>query len=81
MNKEEFNEWLDKAPRTYYIIRIAMRHRDEKKYRITNELLYYEDGEWTWEFDWWEGEEDVIYLGYVTIDSLSSYVFRKFGGD
>lgn len=81
MNKEEFNEWLDKAPITYYIIRIAYRHRYEEHYTISNELLYYEDGMWTWEFDWWEGEEDIIYLGYVSLDSLSPDVFKKLGGD
>ena len=39
----------------------------------TTEILEFELGEYVWENDWWEGQEDVKLLGFIPIDDIRIY--------
>ena len=82
MNQEQFYYWLDNAPKTSYIIRIARRHFWQSNY-FSNEFLYYdlELNDWCWDGDWWEGEEEVKYIAYIPLDVIPPGIFEKLGGD
>ena len=83
MNREQFEYWLDNAPKKAFIIRIAKRHFWQPTYDISNEFFYYDFDidRWCWDSDWWEGEEDVKYLGFISLDELPVGIFKKLGGD
>ena len=62
-----------------FVVQIKLRYNPTKEYReeyreITE--LYYNDGydwqypDYVWQYDWWEGEEDVELIAVAPISSL-----------
>lgn len=83
-NEEEFNKWLDKLEYLGdMIVSIKLKYDHEKEYRYTNEYLSYEGnfGEWVWKHDWWEGEQEVEYLGAIMVDDIEVPMFKEFVED
>ena len=52
-----------------YIVRIAYKYDCEEDYEVSNELLLMENdrGDYIWEHDWWEGQQDVRVLGWIKV--------------
>ena len=38
--------------------------------RMVNEYLGVSDGEYYWENDWWEGEEEIYISGFIDVDDV-----------
>ena len=76
-------DFLDSLPRKDCIIKIRCKYACETRWEILNELVcYYEsyDGMrdvWEWQYDWFEGQDDVEILGYIPIDSVDVPILYK----
>ena len=80
MDDEEFNKFLDNLEYLgAMIVRIKLKYEHEKDYHYTNEYLSYNGntGEWDWENDWWEGQQDVQYLGAIMVDDIQVPMFAR----
>ena len=75
MTRQEFNKQLDKLQPNDYIVFIKLKYKHENTYRYTQEYLYYdfEDSMWTWNMDWWEGEENVDIYGMISFEDMKEY--------
>lgn len=72
MSKRDFEQYLDMdrlAPGRY-LVEIYLRYNHEKSLRRTVEFLYWHNGWWVWESDWWEGEEHVEISAIANVDDL-----------
>ena len=64
-----------------FIVRIRMKYDYEEKYRERNELFYDDGADWlhpqmVFQYDWWEGEQDVELIGWIPIDEME-YPYNK----
>lgn len=57
---------------TTMIVTIKYKYNHEKDYRIDNEILRPDGGSWTWLHDWYEGEEDVQFIGIMPLDCVTT---------
>ena len=61
-----------------YLVQLKIKYADqpEDKYLDKTELLIDDrhasgdDPNYVWEYDWWEGEEDVIILGLAKVEDI-----------
>ena len=85
MKLEDFNEFLAKSDIGDKICFIKYKYSWEDKPRYTNELLIYSPescrpySEYCWEYDWYEGEEEVEILGCIDVCDVIVPLFA--GGD
>lgn len=79
MKKDKFYEVLDKKIEAYnkrlgymsnYIVRIGYKYDYEKEYFIDNEYMFFYNGDYVWESDWDEGQEDVILIDIISMDDI-----------
>ena len=70
MTEQQFNEALAKMPLTTYIVRVAYKYDHEKEYTYSNEILLADNGDFIWETDWYEGQEDVQYIGAIAVEEI-----------
>lgn len=54
------------------IVTIKYKYNHEKNYRIDNEILSPVNGDWEWLHDWYEGEEDIQYIGIMPVDCVTT---------
>jgi hypothetical protein len=54
------------------IVTIKYKYNHEKDYRIANEILRPANGDWEWLSDWYEGEEDIQYVGIMPVDCVTT---------
>lgn len=54
------------------IVTIKYKYNHEKDYRIDNEILRPVNGDWEWLSDWYEGEEDIQYIGIMPVDCVTT---------
>ena len=60
-------ETLDLAPDTY-VFEIALKYNWETEWTVvTSYYEMYDFAPNTWEWDWWEGQQDVKFLRYCSI--------------
>lgn len=81
MTKIDFGKWLDNL--TYkrnMIVLIKMKYSSESEYTYTNELLMF-DGDYYWENDWDEGQQDVEFLGAIPVDDVCVPPFGSYNCD
>ena len=54
-----------------YIVRVRYKYSFEEKWTYSNEYLEY-DGPagWCWIYDWYEGQQDVEFLGFMAIEDI-----------
>lgn len=70
--KEFFNE-LNKEEMAYdYIVRIKYKYSFETEDTISNEYLFwdYEVDDYVWFNDWFEGQQNVEVLDYISLDDV-----------
>lgn len=53
-----------------YIVRLRLKYSWETEYEYYNIILEYEDGVFTWEWDFDEGQDIIEILDYVNIDDI-----------
>ena len=54
---------------THLLVQIKSKWKDEITYEIHNELINFDftRNEWVWVRDWYEGQDDVEYVGVLSI--------------
>lgn len=61
-----------------YVFEIWYKHSHERNYTVSYELCEFDfDENLTWENDWWEGEDDVIYKRVVALEDILNYYFEN----
>lgn len=81
MTKIEFGKWLDNLKyKRDMIVLIKMKYSSESKYTYTNELLMF-DGDYYWENDWDEGQQDVEFLGAIPVGDVCVPPFGSYNCD
>lgn len=73
MNLERFEEWLRQAhPIAPLIVKINYKYDFESQYTESNEILFWDfhTGDYVWDNDWNEGQQDIIIVGYVEIEDV-----------
>lgn len=70
----EYDKFMEKVLPTLvfqeYIILLQWKDSDNNVI-TSNELLETEeDGEYVWLYDWYEGQEDVLVLGYIAVSDV-----------
>lgn len=72
MTLDEFFSMADET--STYAVKLAYRHSPLEKYHVSVEVcefcLSYDFTGWVWFNDWNEGEDDVVVLNYVDLDTL-----------
>lgn len=55
-----------------YIVRVRYKYEWVSKWIYSNEYLEWEGntGDWCWLKDWNEGQEDVEFLGFISVDDI-----------
>ena len=86
MTKNEFDKWLDNL--TYkrnMIVLIKMKYSCENQYTYytyTNELLMIDEyNTFYWDTDWYEGQQDVEFLGAIPVDDVCVPPFGSYNCD
>ena len=85
MTEEEFNEFIAKSDPEDKLVFIRLKHSWEDKPRYITELYLYDPqhclpySEYCWMYDWWEGEEEVSFLGCINAREAVIPLFD--GGD
>ena len=72
MDWKNFQKWFEvqAASGVDYIVRILLKYDHEYKYRkVTALLLAEDDHTHAWNFDWHEGESDVIVTACVPVSN------------
>ena len=54
------------------IVTIKYKYNHEKDYRIDNEVIRNINGSWVWLCDWYEGEDDVQFIGIMPLDCVTT---------
>ena len=63
-------------PYEYMLVHVAYKYSHEKQYTYSNELLLFDvhyANYYCWYNDWYEGQEDVIFLEFMPISKLNDY--------
>ena len=64
-----------------FIIKIAYRYIGEKGYIEENQIVWFDsEDHMLWLDDWWEGQQDIMVLGYVPVEDIELGVMIH-GGD
>lgn len=85
MSKEEFEEFIVKSEPDTKLVFIKLKYSWEDKPRYITEIYLYDPqhglpySEYVWEYDWWEGEDDVEILGCINVSEVVIPLFD--GGD
>lgn len=70
------DDFLDSLPHEDCIIKIRCKYACETRWETLNELVCYYDSYdgmhnvWEWQYDWFEGQDDVEILGYIPVNSV-----------
>ena len=78
-NYEEISSWLrykldllniyGHGPE--FIVKIMYRYKDEPAYREENQVVWFDEHDnMVWLNDWWEGQEDILVLGYMPVEDI-----------
>lgn len=54
------------------IVTVKYKGLHEQEYRIDNEIIRNVNGVWEWLSDWYEGEEDVQFIGIMPLDCVTT---------
>lgn len=85
MTEVEFNEFIAKSDPEDKLVFIRLKYAWEDKPRYITELYLYEPqqclpySEYCWQYDWWEGEDEVDFLGCINVREAVVPLFD--GGD
>ena len=85
MSEEEFKEFIAKSEPDNKIVFIRLKYSWEDKPRYINVLYLYDPqhglpySEYVWEYDWYEGEDEVDILGCINVSEVVIPLFD--GGD
>lgn len=63
-------DFLYSLPNEDCIVSVAYKYSFEDSWDISNELALYEDFGHTWLNDWWEGQQDIEFRGYIPVRSV-----------
>lgn len=56
---------------TEFIAKLAYCYPGEKRYIEENQIMWFDsDGRMVWLDDWWEGQQNIMILGYVPLDDI-----------
>ena len=74
MSIEELYQYLNEPDRLQetYIVRLSIRGESNQYELVTNEIIYpdpFSPTRWTWENDWYEGE-NVKVLGFIPLQEV-----------
>ena len=54
-----------------FIVKIMYRYTGEKIYIEENQIVWFDSkNHMVWLDDWWEGQQDIIILGYVPVEDI-----------
>ena len=75
MSIEELYQYLNEPDRLQetYIVRLSLRYESELFELVTNEIISpdpFSPTRWTWENDWYEGQEHVEVLGFIPLQEV-----------
>lgn len=85
MTEEEFKEFIAKSDPEDKLVFIQLKYSWEDKPRYITELYLYDPqgclpySEYCWLYDWWEGEDEVKFLGCINVREAVVPLFD--GGD
>lgn len=65
------DEFVEKYGIGSMIVKLALAYTPGERPDISNELLLYEDDDFIWENDWWEGQK---YIRVIAIDFVQNAV-------
>ena len=79
MTQPEFDIWLAKQTYEDRIVSIRYKYKFEKEWSYSNELLLCmgEWGDYAWNDDWNEGQDDVEILGCLSIAEVLIPTFKE----
>lgn len=73
---EKIVRQLPKDLHGQYIVRISQRYKWESNFEFFNEYVNFTpEGLIEWEYDWWEGQEEVHLIGYVRIEDVGGFTY------
>lgn len=72
MTQEEFYYYCKTLPFNDYIVKILSKYSHEKVYRKDQVLLSWDPDvkDFVWDWDWDEGQQDIIIAGIISIDDI-----------
>lgn len=81
INRDEFNKWLDQQTELDdMLILIGYKYKHEKNFTYSIEYLsvdFNSPTNFTWLNDWDEGQEEVVYLGFIEVDKIPLFIFNS----
>ena len=68
---DEFFKQLEDKPLQDWIVRIRIKTDSDTEYHYSNELLLLAtSGSYEWYDDWYEGEKDIMVVGYKAVSEV-----------
>ena len=74
MTHEEISDFIGdflySLPCEDCIVKVRYKYSCEDKWTESNEPVIMDDGHHLWENDWWEGQQDIEFIGYLPVRSI-----------
>ena len=79
MTLDEFYNLIDKlkADRFPLIVKLKYKYNHETEYTVSTEILDYYDDMYVWVNDWYEGQQDVQILTWITAEDAMNLIYPE----
>lgn len=63
-----------------FIVGIDMKYDHEKEFEHFNVVVTIDGSEIIWDYDWWEGQQEVHVIGIIPVDWVKNYAYGTNAG-
>ena len=63
-----------------FIVGIYMKYDHEKEFEHFNVVVTIDGSEVIWDYDWWEGQQEVHVKGIIPVDEVKNYAYDTNAG-
>lgn len=72
MIPDDFYKYLESLPQGTYLVSIELKYSFESTYEKVTVICDYDPqlDSYVWDWDWHEGQEDIIFTGIISIDDI-----------
>ena len=79
MSLDKFYDLVDKlkADRFPLIVKLKYKYNHETEYTVSTEILDYYDDMHIWVNDWYEGQQDIQVLTWITAEDAMNLIYPE----
>lgn len=79
MTLDEFYDLVDdlKVDRFPLIVKLKYKYYHETEYTVSTEILDYYDDMYIWVNDWYEGQQDIQVIAWISAEDAINIVFPE----